>query len=66
MALVEFYEDDAEYPFASVKDGAVPRKGEYVNILKVTYRVQRVTWAVDSPTGEPQKLRANVQLSRES
>lgn len=65
MALIEFYDrPSARYPFASVDDEAVPRQGEFVNIAKVTYRVERVTWAVDQPAGERPKLRANVEVSR--
>ncbi len=62
--LIEFYDGDATHPFASTKGEAVPRAGEYINIRKGTWLVQRVTWALDQPTGEQATLRANVELQR--
>ncbi len=43
---------------------SMPREGEFVNIKKTTYRVTRVTWALDQADRyEPEKkLRANVEL----
>lgn len=61
--LVEFYIGKAEHPFASVKSQAVPRKGEFVSILKTPYKVSAVTWAVDnsnSASGDPASMRACV------
>jgi hypothetical protein len=47
--------------------GAVPRQGEFVNIRGETWRVVRVTWAVDQADkiGETE-LRANVELAKAS
>lgn len=63
MALIEFYLGSDTSSLASVKDGAVPREGEYVNIRQVIYRVIRVTWAVDHADDVAMKqLRANVEV----
>lgn len=63
MAKVEFYIGTAERHIAALDDSAVPREGEFVNIRKVTYRVARVTWAVDDADRIPRgSLRANVEL----
>lgn len=66
MALIEFYEGNAEHPFSHIEDGAVPREYEMVNIKGVTYQVERVTWALDQADKYPpeKKLRANVELKR--
>jgi hypothetical protein len=64
MAKIEFYVNGADKHIAVLDDGSVPRKGEYVTIRRQTYRVDRVTWAVDSePDQFYGKLRANVELS---
>lgn len=64
MAKIEFYVDGADKHIAVLNDGAVPRVGDAVNILKRTYYVQRVTWAVDDGYRYGEKiLRANVELS---
>jgi hypothetical protein len=63
MAKIEFYVGDAQQHIAVLDDGAVPREGEFISIRKVTYRVRRVTWAVDDADKIPgAKLRANVEL----
>lgn len=62
MTQVEFYLGDSERHIAVVRSGAVPRQGEFVNIRKVTYEVELVTWAVDHPSNETPQLRANVVL----
>ncbi len=64
MAKIEFYIGSVAQGHIAVDDGAVPRKDEYVNIRKATYKVERVTWAID---GNPDQfkgatLRANVEL----
>jgi hypothetical protein len=67
MTLIEFYEGnvvEAKHPFAHVRDGEVPRAEEMINIRKVTYRVERVTWALDDAGGPNQQWRANVELKR--
>lgn len=56
-------------PVAVAKDvltlGSVPRAGEFVNIRKVTFLVEGVTWAVDNADDVMgSKLRANVELKR--
>ena len=61
MARIEFYLGDADCHIAVVDDGAVPREGEMINVRKTTYKVLRVTWAVDDADRSPQ-LRANVEL----
>jgi hypothetical protein len=65
MAIVEFYDGPkASHPFVSVVDDHPPPVGALVNISKVTWRVARVTWAVDQRTGERPQLRANVELAK--
>ena len=65
MAKIEFYMGSAEKHIAVLDDGAVPRKGEFINIRRVTYRVSRVTWAVDylDTPGRYPILRACVELT---
>lgn len=63
MAAVEFYLGHAGGLIAAVDSGAVPREGEMVNIRKTTYKVLRVTWAVDdADSPNMARLRANVEL----
>ncbi len=63
MAKIEFYIGSAEKHIAVLDDGVVPREGEMVNIRQVTYRVRRVTWAVDNAENAfDASLRANVEL----
>lgn len=59
---INFYLGDALV--TSVAGATVPRKGEFVNIAKITYKVGRVTWAVDySDLPQPdRRLRASVEL----
>lgn len=63
MAKIEFYVGEAEKHIAVLDDGAVPRVGELINIRQETWRVRRVTWAVDHEADAFYgKLRANVEL----
>jgi hypothetical protein len=62
MAKIEFYIGHSPKFLAVLDDGAVPRKGEFVNIQKTTYTVDRVTWAVDD-TDLRARLRACVELT---
>jgi hypothetical protein len=64
MAKIEFYIGQEPGHIAVVDDGAVPREGEFINIRQVTYRVVRVTWAVDGDVDRFRgaTLRANVEL----
>lgn len=63
MAKIEFYQELSERHMAVVDDGAVPRVGDLVNIRKASWRVTRVTWAVDNADDVMgAKLRANVEL----
>ena len=63
MAKIEFYAGDAERYIAVVDDGAVPRADEWISIRGETYRVARVTWALDHADNRSErKLRANVAL----
>lgn len=65
MAAIEFYIGSAEKHIAVLDDGAVPRAGEFINIRKVTYKVLRVTWAVDQADLIPgASLRAAVVLAK--
>ena len=66
MAKVEFYIGRADKHIAVVDADVVPRAGEFVNIRKRTYRVLRVTWAVDDADAPAFSgtLRANVELER--
>ena len=63
MAQLEFYIRGNVHLLASAQDGAVPREGEFISIRKTTYKVYRVTWALDY-ADEMHKtvLRANVEL----
>ena len=62
MAKIEFY-GGAEKHMAVVDDMAVPRAGELVSIRKATWRVVRVTLAVDHADDVMRaSLRANVEL----
>jgi hypothetical protein len=64
MAKIEFYIGSADKHIAVLDDGAVPREGELVSIRKQTYKVERVTWAVDHADDIVEsKLRANIELS---
>jgi hypothetical protein len=62
MVRVEFYIGSNPGVVSLVEDGAVPRKGEFVNIRKTIYEVFRVTWAVDYDGYPDGRLRANVEL----
>lgn len=65
MAKIEFYIGYAEKHIAVLDDGAVPRAEELINIRGETYRVNRVTWAVDqADSWVEHKLRANVELTK--
>jgi hypothetical protein len=61
MARIEFYREGAGRFLEVVDDDAVPRAGEYINISGKTWKVECVTWAVDTADGKP-RLRANVDL----
>lgn len=61
VAKIEFYDGDAAGHMCVLDDGAVPRVGDLISIRKVTWRVVRVTWAVDhADVVMGAKLRANV------
>lgn len=63
MAKIEFYLGTSKKHIAVLDDGAVPRTGELINIRAVTYKISRVTWAVDNPGFVlSATLRANVEL----
>ena len=60
---VEFYSKGGGLIVAVDGTSAVPRKGEFVNISKQTWKVAVVTWAVDQPGGTLRpRLRANVEM----
>lgn len=65
MAKIEFYVgDNSQKYIAVVDDGSVPREGEFISIRSTTYKVERVTWAIDHTTTiSGASLRANVELS---
>lgn len=63
MTKLEFYLGNADKHLTVLDAESVPRSGEYVNIRKRTFRVVRVTWAVDHADDWSQaKLRANIEL----
>lgn len=65
MAAIEFYVGGSDKHIAVVDDGAVPRPDELINIRGVTYRIARVTWAVDHADDmRERRLRANVEMVR--
>jgi len=60
---VEFYRKDGGLIVSVGGSTAVPRKGEFVNIERKTWKVVLVTWAVDQPGGTLRpRLRANVEM----
>lgn len=59
---IEFYHGMDGPCVGTVESAAVPRRGEFVNIKGKTYKVLRVTWALDWPTGIVKTMRANVDL----
>lgn len=66
MATVEFYAGSSGPLLVTTESDAVPRAGEHVSILKKTWLVDRVTWAVDQPNYPahgPKVMRACVDLS---
>lgn len=65
MTAIEFYVGSAEKHIAVLDDAAVPRAEELINIRGETYRVNRVTWAIDAADNRlERKLRANVELTK--
>ncbi len=65
MAKIEFYIGKSDKYIVSLEDSAVPRKGEFINIKKITYEVMHVTWAVDYANDNLKILiRANVELMK--
>jgi len=66
MAKIEFYDGTKPGMLTAVTDGAVPREGEFINIRNETWRVVRVTWAVDhaDEVASMIRLRANVEMKR--
>ena len=64
MARIEFYRQGGGLIVAVDDDSSAPRKGEFVNIEKITWRVELVTWAVDQPGGTLRpRLRASVEMT---
>ena len=60
---IEFYLTGSEKNLSVVKSEAVPRSGEFINIRGLTYRVLRVTWAVDDANdARTCRMRANVEI----
>lgn len=60
---VEFYRKGGGLIVAVDGTSAVPRKGEFVNIERKTWKVAAVTWAVDQPAGTLKpRVRANVEM----
>jgi len=58
---VEFY--DGEQLLAGVDSSIVPPKGSYISILGKTWKVQRVTYALDHAAKMFERsMRANVEL----
>lgn len=66
MALptnVEFHRPGSSKNVAVVTSEAVPRSGEFVSIRGETYKVKRVTWAVDNADDiRTCRMRANVEI----
>lgn len=63
MARIEFYIGASPKHIVSLEDEVAPRVGEPINIRKITYLVERVTWAVDDADSITRcRLRANVEL----
>lgn len=58
MAAVEFYRKGGGLIVAVNDETSVPRKGEFVNIERKTWKVDHVTWAVDQPGGKISPLLA--------
>lgn len=66
MPRVEFYISGQERGLIVALDAeAVPRKGEFVSISGNTWRILRVTWAVDhSDDPRHKQLRAVVEMEQ--
>lgn len=63
MAEQEYHIGDSLRNIVMLKDGAVPREGEFINIRGLTYKVRRVTWTADNADKILEaSLRANVEL----
>lgn len=63
MAEQEYHIGDSLRNIAMLKDGAVPREGEFINIRGLTYKIRRVTWAIDNVNKiSESSLRANIEL----
>lgn len=61
--VVEFYLKGSDDTMLILTTEAVPRAGEFISISKRTYKVERVTWAVDCFHDIfKHRLRANVEL----
>lgn len=63
MSTIEFYLDDKR--LLSVAAEFVPPVGSFININKVTYTVERATYAIDYSGGpfEGRRLRCNIDLT---
>ena len=58
---VEFYHKNRGM-ITALRAAAIPRAGEFVSINGETWKVDRVTWAVDVGLPWGEDLRANVEL----
>ncbi len=64
--IIEFYVKRAKTPFIRIESSVIPTCGSFINILRQTWQVNAVTYAldfVDAKFDQP-RMRANVELSR--
>ena len=59
---IEFYREESDYPFAHVQSSFRLNKGDLVSIMKVTWRVTGVTFALDDSASAIPKMRCNVSV----
>lgn len=62
-STIEFYERGAKHPFAHADSSMVPPVGALISIRGKTYKVERVTYALDQPAGDLPRMRANIDVA---
>lgn len=65
MARLEFYIGNSDKFIATLRnEGAVPRKGDLINITQENYMVMKVVWCVDWALEQHAELRTCVILRK--
>ena len=64
LTRLEFYLNGAKKYLEVIDSSAVPSAGHFISLRGETYKVVRVTWAVDYPDDiHAKRLRANVEIT---